>query len=158
MGYRSDVLIAYQFKDKAHLVGFLTVCRLLGDRHIADALKEYSFTMCGDFPVMYGFYEGVKWYDHFEEVKAHHSLLDSAAQHGVPTLFIRIGEDTDDAQYEEHGTENDYVLGDYFNIHRYISVDVTEIPFETLEENDDESKRQSTAGTTEHLSVDSSQV
>lgn len=158
MGYRSDVLIAYQFKDKAHLVGFLTVCRLLGDKHIADALKEYSFTKCGDYPVMYGFYEDVKWYDSFEEVNAHHSILDSAAQHEVQTLFIRIGEDTDDALYEEQGVDNTYALHEYFNIHRYITVDVTEIPFNDLEENDDESKRQSTAGTTDYLTVDSSQV
>lgn len=139
MGYRSDVSIAYQFKNKAHLVGFLTACRLLGDKHIFDALKEYSFTKCGDYPVMYGFYEGVKWYDFFGDVKAHHSILDSAAQHEVQTLFIRVGEDTFDVQYEEQGIDDTYALYEYFNINRYITVDVTEIPFNDLEGNDDES-------------------
>jgi hypothetical protein len=51
--------------------------------------------------------DDVKWYDTFPDVQAHHWLIDFAHErfpYTSASRFVRIGEDDNDNQIDEHGS------------------------------------------------------
>lgn len=104
MGYRSDVAVTILFEtlDAAKL--FVAKVRAAQPEPVRKALEEYSIHVHDDgVTVLHGYYESVKWYrDMFEDVQAHHTLLGLAEDAGAGWRFIRIGEDADDNEDENH--------------------------------------------------------
>lgn len=148
MGYRSDVVQAMQFRDRPHLVGFLTKLKLTGDKFTLDAMNEYEVTeLDTGVVILHGFFEDVKWYETFEDVQAHIRMLSDAYEHGAHTLYLRIGESTDDIAEEEMIAEREaasefpYAIYDCFRIVRHIEPMTDGVSISKyIEENDDESK------------------
>lgn len=141
MGYRSDVVLAYQFDDKNDLVAFATKLKLSSDSAEREAAKEYRYTrykygrIDATTYVMYAQFEGVKWYDGYRDVASHMIIHDKALRL-AGTLYLRIGEETDDIEVRESGYDQcvEYVLPDLFSIARSIhtSRDVRSTPVNEL--------------------------
>jgi hypothetical protein len=118
MGYRSDVAIGFLFKDAEAVTAFMTFIRLLGDKDMNEALKDYKVL---PNHVVHAFFESVKWYDSYIDVISHHRMLDYANQQEIPNVFVRIGEETDDNEYKLNDfTDEHYVLSDHFGISRTV--------------------------------------
>jgi hypothetical protein len=97
MGYRSDVAIGFMFADEAEMMGFAAALRLNPDENIQAALKEYKL-LPGN--VMYASFESVKWYDSYDDVQSHETILGAARERKIPNAFLRVGEEANDVTEE----------------------------------------------------------
>jgi hypothetical protein len=100
MGYRSDVAYAIRFKSREHRIRFMATQALDPKIDLAD------FKLVGDDVVLLHF-EAVKWYEDYDDVKAHKRLLDDAKSQGCAWEFCRVGEETGDIE-----SESDYSIDD----------------------------------------------
>lgn len=131
MGYMSNVAYVIRFKDKAQCDTFINLQLAKADKWLTEAINE--LTRVEDNVL--GFHNScVKWYDDYEDVKAHHTLMmDSLRWFGegdaagdVPYdeqagyRFIRLGEENDDNTVEEEG--NAEGLYEYIEWYRNIEV------------------------------------
>jgi hypothetical protein len=146
MGYRSQVR-SLIYGDPALICALVAADALTGKGGIAlnnfgDSLKRYSFTtsvydneatnaqkpdanggrnliyrdvefqcldLCGDF---------WKWYPDYPDVMAWENLLIRAAEMGLNTEFVRIGEEDDDVEIRRDlPDEGDYLIGVSRSIH-----------------------------------------
>ena len=96
MGYRSEVAYAVKFKDKEHRIRFMAVQAL--NPHLD--LTEFSLLDEENIIIFYA--TDRKWYEHYDDVKAHKQLLKDAEKQGCSWEFSRIGEDYEDVKYERH--------------------------------------------------------
>ena len=126
MGYRSDVTVAVMFNTKEDLITFRTKHKILGgisDQEITNLnVIEYK-----DKVVAFAYYESVKWYDGYEDVKAVMQMLEDAQENKFSTMFIRIGEETADVEhdpqiYSDEQGEVAWDLHDLFSINRSINL------------------------------------
>jgi hypothetical protein len=110
MGYRSEVAYVIRFKDKAMRELFVNLQRAKADPHINEALNELSeIEDC-----LLGYHaDHVKWYEGYEGVKAHETLLSDSIdmfnedEDIVGWRFVRLGEESDDNVQEENGNSDD---------------------------------------------------
>lgn len=102
MGYRSDVAIGFLFKDHEQMLGFVTAERLVGDKRVLDALKEYR--VIGN--LLHTCFENVKWYDSYDDVQSHMGMIARATANGISTAFLRIGEEDEDTEVKITCGEN----------------------------------------------------
>lgn len=119
MGYYSSVGYVIQFKDKEQKDTFVNLQKVKDDTYINNALHELIDN--GNNKI--GFHnDGCKWYEDFEDVKAHHRLMEEAGElfpDDVQWLFCRVGEQDDDIETQSHG-DNAWDLSDYVNVVRYV--------------------------------------
>ena len=121
MGYRSEVLLAVAFKDKAHRDEVLAVYAMHPFVQKYDLLKKWKHhdnevegTYCLWFSA-----DCVKWYETYEDVQGYEWMsqvvADFADQRGFPYAWIkyRLGENYDDTEVEELDDDKDGVLRDY---------------------------------------------
>jgi hypothetical protein len=123
MGYRSEVAYVIRFKDKEMRDLFVSIQRAKADTHINEALNELVEVEDN----MLGYHaDHVKWYDSYDDVKAHESLMEFAldlfgeeysddynSQAGYK--FIRLGEETEDNIDEEGGNSEElYAYVDWY--------------------------------------------
>ena len=112
MGYRSEVAYIIRFKDKEMRDTFINLQRAKADPHINTALDELVEVENN----MLGYHaDHVKWYDSYEDVIAHQTLLKDtiaifANDETTPDYneqagykFIRLGEEVEDNIDEEEG-------------------------------------------------------
>jgi hypothetical protein len=153
MGYRSDVSYLILFPDEAQYHTFLTTARTLSNQpivndeithingqnqwgdmaraldetvHGVNMYKDDYLTVDGKhyaFPAIAFKAESVKWYESYEDVHGHESLIALAnigsnqemlsypvgtntTQNMTPCTynFLRVGEDEDDVERREYGT------------------------------------------------------
>jgi hypothetical protein len=110
MGYRSEVAYVIRFKDKAMRELFLNIQRAKADPHINEALNELvEIEDC-----LLGYHaDHVKWYEGYEGVEAHHTLMSDSIdmfnqdEDIVGWRFVRLGEESDDNIQEENGASDD---------------------------------------------------
>lgn len=121
MGYRSDVAIGMSFKDKGSLAAFLSYVRL-GDKMSPKDLAQYTVTDAGELGVLlHAYFENVKWYESYPDVRCHHNLLGMARESGAGTAFVSIGEEYNDITYEIDTAEVDVDLYDFFGVIRQVN-------------------------------------
>ena len=122
MGYRSDVAYIIRM-DKAKAKEFVALVRLKGG-HMFNSLKECDVVAYPDAVDFNFCNEGVKWYDGYDSVDGHNSLLmfisDEFNEH-AGYRFIRIGENDDDVETMTGGNE-DFDPWEDFYITRGINV------------------------------------
>lgn len=113
MGYRSEVAWVLRFDNEEKLDAYINLLRYKNDEHINQALREIQRAENGNEHLLFFHDDGLKWYDDFEDVKAHHFIMEHAVElYGedesvqVGWRFIRVGEESDDIQ-EESGGDND---------------------------------------------------
>ena len=140
MGYYSNVAYVIEFKDKEQKETFINLQKVKDNDFINDALME----LLDDGDKMLGFHEdSVKWYDDFDDVKAHHELMESAAElfEEASYLFIRLGEQSDDVE-ENAGGDDGWSLYDYVTPVRYVQFSFKGSPVIQREESKDGNERE----------------
>lgn len=121
MGYRSDVAYTIRFKDVGAMTLFITEAK---DKGLQIALDECDIVQ-DKFQINF-FGEDIKWYDSYDEVKAHQALIAlardwckgdrhehtrqtndttymSGSKYKLGFVFASIGEDTNDCEEECDG-------------------------------------------------------
>jgi hypothetical protein len=117
MGYRSEVAYAISFPDAGKKQAFVAAVKLGADEHQIEALSELDERKD---TLLFGHFCDVKWYDTFEEVQAHHQLMDMVVEDFKGSYyFVRIGEEYDDVDVQSGG---DYPPYEYINVHRSIEI------------------------------------
>ena len=105
MGYRSDVKYVIVFPSVEKRDEFLVKQKMLGDRYIQQAVNQLE--VLEDKPVVRFHADGWKWYESYPEVRAHIVLCDIAAEtYGAAWRFVRIGEDDEDIDVEQHDADD----------------------------------------------------
>ena len=118
MGYRSDVAIAIQFPTPEQRNAFTAVIKLGTDPTELLCLDEYTNY---DDRTYTALFTDVKWYPNYEDVKAHHTLMERAVEdHGASYYFVRVGEETDDIETQYNGED---VPWDVVRLHRSVSIE-----------------------------------
>jgi hypothetical protein len=110
MGYRSEVAYVIRFANKEMRDLFVSLQRAKADPHINEALNELvEVENC-----LLGYHaDHVKWYEGYEGVKAHETLLSDSIdmfnqdEDIVGWRFVRLGEESDDNVQEENGNSDD---------------------------------------------------
>lgn len=121
MGYRSDVAIGMSFKDKGSLAAFLSYVRL-GGKMPPEELALYTVTDAGELGVLlHAYFDDVKWYESYPDVKCHTNLMGMARESGAGTAFVSIGEDHNDTTVEIDTAEVDLDLYDFFGVSRQLN-------------------------------------
>ena len=129
MGYRSEVAYLISFPNEELLHAFVAQAKVLsrtakyGD--MESALDECQINPDGDPPHISFYAESIKWYESFDDIKGHLSLLALAKENyddggdkttrycntegveGTHTLiavdFMRLGEDDNDTEDTSYG-------------------------------------------------------
>jgi hypothetical protein len=113
MGYRSDVAYVIKFDDIETRDNFVTLMLAKNDKWITQALDECEYGYDED-PIISFNEEGIKWYESYDEVKAHRTLMREALEiyreKGGRYRFIAVGEDGQE-EFDEDDNEGD--LYDY---------------------------------------------
>ena len=110
MGYRSEVAYVIRFANKEMRDLFVSLQRAKADKHINEALNELvEVENC-----LLGFHaDHVKWYEGYEGVEAHHTLMKDSIdmfnedEDIVGWRFVRLGEESDDNVQEEDGNSDE---------------------------------------------------
>jgi hypothetical protein len=128
MGYRSDVAYVIKFNDIETRDNFVTLMLAKNDAQLTQAINECEYGYADD-PIITFKETDLKWYDSFDDVKAHHSLMKYAVeiyQHkGGRYRFISVGEDGAES-FDEDDSEND--LYDYITTIHAIETSFPRIP------------------------------
>jgi hypothetical protein len=147
MGYRSEVAYLIAFPNEAQLHAFVAQAKVLSNTpnenlkplgrygNMASALDECQIKPDADPPHISFYADSVKWYESYDDVQSHESLLALAKENyadggekttrycnanglsGTCTLisaeFMRLGEDDNDTEHYSFGmsplTESFYV-------------------------------------------------
>lgn len=138
MGYRSEVVVAIGFPDDDAMVAFVTerklsgaineeelghynVMRGSGHDGVATDTDPYGVVTNTDGirmveyrpTILYVHFDHAKWYEGYEDVQMHMSMIEKAKLLGLPTYFARVGEDIGDIvceYFEEAWTDEDAQL------------------------------------------------
>ena len=109
MGYRSEVAYVIKFDDIETRNNFVTLMLAKNDEHITRAVEECEYGYEDD-PVITFEAQDVKWYESYDDVKAHHAMMREAVaiykEKGGRYRFIAVGEDGAE-NFDEHDDEGD---------------------------------------------------
>ena len=110
MGYRSEVAYVIKFDDIQTRDNFITLMLAKNDEHVTRAVEECEYGY-NDDPVITFEAQDVKWYESYDDVKAHHYLMREAVEiygeeKGGRFRFIAVGEDGAE-QFDEDDSEGD---------------------------------------------------
>ena len=115
MGYRSYVAYVIKFDDIETRDNFVTLMLAKNDKHITEAINDCEYRY-NDDPIITFESESVKWYDSFDDVKAHRALMHDAVEiygeeKGGRYRFISVGEDgaEDFDESDDEGDLYDYI-------------------------------------------------
>jgi hypothetical protein len=123
MGYRSEVAYVIRFANREMRQTFINIQRAKADKHINEALSELvEVEDC-----LLGYHaDHVKWYEGYEGVEAHHTLMKDSIdmfnqdEDIVGWRFVRLGEESDDNVQEEDGNSDE--LYEYVDWHKSMSL------------------------------------
>ena len=71
--------------------------------------------------LLHAYFDNVKWYESYPDVKRHTDLVDMARESGAGTAFVSIGEDYNDITVEIDTAEVDLDLYDFFGVNRQLN-------------------------------------
>lgn len=102
MGYRSEVAYVVKFKSDDDRSKYIEYLRSMEDKNINDALEEISLGTSE--PIVTFHFSNLKWYDAFDDVKAHRTIYRESERFGGIYRCIEVGEDgmtnCDQSNYE----------------------------------------------------------
>lgn len=130
MGYRSDVLLAVAFRNKAEMEEVMAVYAMDPRVQEDDLAKHWKLHDTDTFPMLYYKDEGIKWYSSYNHVQGMEhlaALLDKFGEERdlqYAAIAYRIGEELDDVEVnEQHNDSLGYMqeqLWDYCGMRREI--------------------------------------
>lgn len=120
MGYRSDVAYVIKFDDIQTRDAYVTLMLGNDSEQVREAIKECEYDDARD-PVITFKCEDVKWYDSYEDVRAHVFIFRNARELGMGSYrFLALGEDGKE-DFEEDTLHDGHELYDYIyavhNVH-----------------------------------------
>jgi hypothetical protein len=129
MGYRSEVAYVIKFDDIETRDNFVTLMLAKNDEHITRAVEEWEYGYTLD-PIITFEAEDVKWYESYDDVKAHHAMMREAVEiygeeKGGRFRFLAVGEDGQE-EFDEDDNEGD--LYDYITTRHEINTAFPPIP------------------------------
>ena len=136
MGYRSDVLSAVVFEDAAHNTTAMVAWKLhcAAENRTCPMEKDtfgenITFPKVGEHPCILLQGQGWKWYDSYPDVLAWKYFVEwMHEKHDAVTVFIRIGEETNDIEEKftdsERGKLEGFYACDYFGVTCQIRCDI----------------------------------
>lgn len=134
MGYRSHVAYVIKFDDIETRDNFVTLMLAKNDKWITQALDECEHRYESD-PVITFEECDIKWYDTYDEVIAHRTLMKEAVaiygEKGGRYRFIGVGEDGAE-DYDEDDNEGD--LYEYITTRHEVVTDFPRIKLITTQE------------------------
>lgn len=104
MGYRSEVAYVIEFDNVEAKEKWVSLAKLHPSH--SKALKECKFVDDMDRPYITAYFQHVKWYESYDDVKTHTAMLEEIGEDEegkVAARFIRIGEEPDDVEEEFYG-------------------------------------------------------
>jgi hypothetical protein len=112
MGYRSEVAYVIKFDDKQTRDAYVTLMLANDSKLIKQAIEECDYDNERD-PIITFHAEDVKWYDSYEEVRAHTFIYRNARELGMGSFrFLAVGEDGKE-DFEEDTLHDGHALYDY---------------------------------------------
>jgi hypothetical protein len=93
MGYRSDVAYVIRFETAEQRDTFVELVKHRNDEHWTNAINECETNY--EEPIITFETSDVKWYPDYDDVKAHHAMLDWSIElyAGAGWRIIELGED-----------------------------------------------------------------
>jgi hypothetical protein len=93
MGYRSQVAYVIRFETEEQRDAFVELVKHRNDKHWTDAINECETRY--KEPIITFEAEDVNWYESFDDVRAHHAMLDWAVELYPEAGYriIQLGED-----------------------------------------------------------------
>ena len=122
MGYCSNVALSMYKKDYDKMIE-LNEKNMISD-NLIELAEKHIFTDSDDNVIVL-YWDSVKWYPEYSDVKAVEDYLCTLREQDRPYNFIRIGEGWDDIEYSCHYSDivdNDVVI-DKINLYRAIDID-----------------------------------
>lgn len=135
MGYRSNVAYVIKFNDIETRDNFVTLMLAKNDKWITQALDECEHRYEDDPVITFEEWD-IKWYDTYDEVIAHRTLMKEAVhiygeEKGGRYRFIAVGEDGQE-QFDEDDNEGD--LYEYITTRHEVVTDFPRIKLITTQE------------------------
>ena len=135
MGYRSHVAYVIKFDDIETRDNFVTLMLAKNDKWITQALDECEHRYESDPVITFEEWD-IKWYDTYDEVIAHRTLMKEAVhiygeEKGGRYRFIAVGEDGQE-QFDEDDNEGD--LYEYITTRHEVVTDFPRIKLITTQE------------------------
>ena len=128
MGYRSDVAYVIKFDDIETRDNFVTLMLAKNEPPITQAINECEYGYTED-PIITFEATDVKWYNSFEDVISHNTLMKEAVEiykhKGGRYRFISIGEDGAEECDED---DDDGDLWDYVTTRHEINTSFPNVP------------------------------
>ena len=144
MGYRSQVVSAVIFADAAHNTESMVKWKLhcAADNRLDVVERDGSTDGIAEhitFPVIEGKHPCIllsnlnvgdwKWYDSYPDVQAWHHFIEWMHEEcDAATVFLRIGEESNDVQEEYNDSErpglDHFYPYDFFGVSRSIRIDI----------------------------------
>lgn len=117
MGYRSDVAYVIKFNDIQTRDAYVTLMLAHDNPYIRDAIEECEYNNARD-PIITFRADDVKWYDSYEDVKAHTHIYMNAYDLEMGSYrFLAVGEDGKE-EFDEETISPHPHLGDYiYSVH-----------------------------------------
>jgi hypothetical protein len=116
MGYRSDVAcVVYPdvfINPATNEEKYNMLKTLMGTRYanVMEELGNHS-SWDDDRKMLQFVFNGVKWYETYDDVRVFMEFKDDVHQLGYCVEFVRIGENDDDSEVQYEGDNVAYVLG-----------------------------------------------
>jgi len=135
MGYRSEVAYVIKFDDIETRNNFVTLMLAKNDEHITRAVEECEYGYDDD-PIITFEAQDVKWYESYDDVKAHHAMMREAVEiygeeKGGRFRFIGVGEDGAE-EFDEDDSNGD--LYEYITTVHELQTSFPHIKVSTKEE------------------------
>jgi hypothetical protein len=132
MGYRSDVAYVVRFKNFQDRDAFVSLMLAKNERYMTEAIEECEYRYTTQ-PLITFVADSVKWYQGYEDVRAHNLILATALDvYNADYRFVEVGEDGLE-QINDHDEIGD--LYDYISTRHIIDIDfpLLHIPTKTQE-------------------------
>jgi hypothetical protein len=117
MGYRSQVAYVIKFDDKQTRDAYVTLMLAHDNPEVRKAIEECDYDDEHD-PVITFKQDDVKWYESYEDVKAHTFVYENARELNMGSYrFVALGEDGQE-DFHEDTLHDGHYLGDYiYSVH-----------------------------------------
>lgn len=131
MGYRSDVAYVIRFGTTDQRDTFVELVKHRNEKNWAQAIEECEARYAE--PIITFETSDVKWYESYEDVQAHHAILDWAAElyKEAGYRIVQVGEDGAE-QINEGGNSDD--LWDYIYTSHSVNTEFPAIKQTTTQE------------------------
>ena len=132
MGYRSQVAYVIRFDTTDQRDTFVELVKHRNDEHWTNAINECEVRY--EEPIITFEAEDVKWYDSYDDVKAHHAMLDWAIELYKEASWrrVQVGEDGAE-EIHESPNDNNYMLWDYIYTSHSVNTEFPAIKSTTQE-------------------------